>query len=177
MAMAMAERRATVVCALETSLDPHTVLRKSEAAHRYVPVSARFGGGATPRNHEELAPSGPEREQASHQTRPGQGTVPLGAWAFVDAMRASWQSTVARLAQRDPVRRQARLRPSLHAGARCRERTPRLVSTSHRRPAPAYAPRPSTPGPCRVFSLSEPDICGPQDGGGGPGPPLRRRPT
>jgi len=71
MAMAMAERRATVVCALETSLDPHTVLRKSEAAHRYVPVSARFGGGATPRNHEELAPSGPEREQASHQTRRG----------------------------------------------------------------------------------------------------------
>ena len=44
MAMAMAERRGTVFCALETYLSPHTVLFKSGAAHLDAPVSARFGG-------------------------------------------------------------------------------------------------------------------------------------
>ena len=43
MAMAMAESRGTVFCALETYLHPHTVLFKSGAAHLDAPVSARFG--------------------------------------------------------------------------------------------------------------------------------------
>ena len=70
------------------------------------------------------------------------------------------QSTVARLAHRDPVRPQARLLPSLNSGERCRDRTPRLVSTDHRPLGPAYAPIPFLLCPCRVFSLSGPDIFG-----------------
>jgi hypothetical protein len=72
----------------------------------------------------------------------GRGTGPMCSWAFVDASGASWQSTVARLAHRDPVRPQARLLPSLNFGERCRDRTPRLVSTCNRWPGPAYALRP-----------------------------------
>jgi hypothetical protein len=50
--MAMAESCGTALGALETSLYPHTVLLKSEAAYLYAPVSSRFGGGAAHRNHE-----------------------------------------------------------------------------------------------------------------------------
>ena len=56
MAMASAESRGTVFCALETYLYPHTVLFKSEAAHLGAPVSARFGCGAAHRNHQERPP-------------------------------------------------------------------------------------------------------------------------
>jgi hypothetical protein len=56
MAMAIAERRGTGFCALETYLYPHTVLFKSGAAHLDAPVSARFGGGAAHRNHQERPP-------------------------------------------------------------------------------------------------------------------------
>jgi hypothetical protein len=45
-----------VFCALETYLYPHTVLFKSGAAHLDAPVSARFGGGAAHRNHQERPP-------------------------------------------------------------------------------------------------------------------------
>lgn len=72
----------------------------------------------------------------------GRGTGPLCSCAFVDASGASSQSTVARLAHRDPVRPQARLLPSLNSGERCRERPPRLVSTGHSWPGPADALRP-----------------------------------
>src|SRR6266852_9182736 len=94
MAMAMAESRATVFCARATDLYPHTVLRKSEAAPRYAPVSSRCGGGAAHRNHEELSPSGPERAQASNHTRrvrapclwaPGRSSTP-----WVPHGRARW---------------------------------------------------------------------------------------
>jgi hypothetical protein len=43
MAMAIAESRGTVFCALETYLYPHTVLFKRGAAHLDAPVRARFG--------------------------------------------------------------------------------------------------------------------------------------
>ena len=59
----------------------------------------------------------------------GQGTVPMCSCAFVDARTTALQSTMARLAHRDPGRPRARLLPSLHAGERCRERIPRRVST------------------------------------------------
>jgi hypothetical protein len=109
-------------------------------------------------------------------TAQGQGPGPLCAWAFVDAMGASWQSTMARLAHRDPVRRQARQLPALHAGARWRERTARLVSTENRRPGPADEPSQATPCPGQDCSLSGPAMFGPQDGGGGTGRPRRQTP-
>lgn len=107
----------------------------------------------------------------------GRGTGPMCSGAFGDAMGASWPSTVARRAHRDPVRRQARLLPSLHAGARCRDRTPRLVSTYHRRLGPADAPSPFMPCPGRVVALGGPAIVGRPDCCEGIIAPLRRRPT
>src|SRR5262249_39054066 len=44
--MAATERVGMVLCALETYLYPHTVLRKGKAAHLYAPVRLRFGCGA-----------------------------------------------------------------------------------------------------------------------------------
>ena len=44
--MAATERVGLVLCALETSRYPHTVLLQGRAAHLYAPVRLRFGGGA-----------------------------------------------------------------------------------------------------------------------------------
>ncbi len=117
------------------------------------------------------------REPASKQPRRGRAQ---GLWAQRRASTPGGPHGRARLpggAQRDPVRRQARLLPSLHAGASGRARTPPPVATGQSVPGPAEAPRPSTPGPCRVCSLNGPETCGPQGWGGGTVPPLRRRPT
>ena len=65
----MTESGSMVLCARETSLYPHTVLRKRGAAHRCAPVRLRFGGGAAHGHHEGLALCIQEREQASHHTR------------------------------------------------------------------------------------------------------------
>jgi hypothetical protein len=68
MAMAIAESRVPVFCALETYLYPHAVLLKGGATRLRAPVRFRFGGGAAHGHHRELLPSGAEREQASNQT-------------------------------------------------------------------------------------------------------------
>jgi hypothetical protein len=161
--MASAKSLHRVLCALETSLDPHTVLRKSGVAYCSAPVSARFGGGAAHHHHQSLSPYGQEQEQASNQTRR------VRAKGLCAHGRSSTQGVHhgrARLsgcAHRDPVRPQARLLSSLNAGEMERDRTPPLVSTCHRPPGPAYERRSSTLCPCRVFSLSAPDTFGPQD--------------
>jgi hypothetical protein len=175
--MASAESRDTVFCALETYLYPHTVLLKRGATRPHAPVRLRLGGGAAHRNHQQLPPYGQEREQASNQTHK------VRAKGLCAPERSSTQEVHhgrARLpgcAHRDPVRLQARLLPSLSFGERCRDRTPRPVSTCHRPPGRAYAPRPLRLYPSRVFSLNGPDTFGPQDCCGGTRPPLRRRPT
>jgi len=69
MGMAVTERHTMALCALETYLYPHTVLRKRRAAHRCAPVRLRFGGGAAHGHHEGLSLYEQEREQASNQTR------------------------------------------------------------------------------------------------------------
>jgi hypothetical protein len=68
MAMAMAESRVPVFCALETSRSPHAVLLKGGATRLRAPVRCRVGGGAAHRHQRELSPSGAEREQASKHT-------------------------------------------------------------------------------------------------------------
>jgi hypothetical protein len=175
--MAVTESIDMVLCALETSLYPHTVLRKRAAAHRCAPVRLRFGGGAAHGHHQGLSPYGQEREQASNQTRRVRATglcaPERSSTHEVPHGRARWSGST----HRDPVRRQARLLSSLSAGARCRDRTRPAVSTGHRPPGPASGPRPSRPCPSRVFSLSGPETCGPQDGCGETGRPLRKRPT
>ncbi len=175
--MAVPESIGMVLCALETSLYPHTVLRKRGAAHLCAPVRLRCGGGAAPGHPQGLSPYGQEREQASNHTRR------VRAKRLCAQERSSTHEVPhgrARgpgCAHREPVRLQARLLPSLSSGARCPDRTRPSVSTCHRPPGPAYAPRPSRPCPSRVFSLSGPETCGPQDGCGGTGAPLRTRPT
>jgi hypothetical protein len=69
MGMAVTERHTMALCALETYLYPHTVLRKRRAAHRCAPVRLRFGGGAAHGHHQGLSLYEQEREQASNQTR------------------------------------------------------------------------------------------------------------
>ena len=175
--MAVTESRGMILCALETYLYPHTVLLKHGAAHRCAPVRLRFGGGAAHGHHEGLSPYGQEREQASNQTRR------VRAKRLCAQERSSTHEVPHGRArgpggaQRDPGRLQARLLPSLRSGARCPERTRPSVATWQRPPGPASAPSPSRPCPARVFSLSGPETCGPQDGCGGTGPPLRKRPT
>ena len=175
--MAVTERVSIVLCALETSLYPHTVLRKRGAAHLCAPVRLRFGGGAAHGHHQGLSPSGQEREQASNQTRRVRAKClcaqERSSTQEMPHGRARWPGGT----HRDPVRRQARLLPSLSSGKRGRDRTRPSVSPWNRRPGPVYAPRPSRPCPSRVFSLSGPDTFGPQDCCGGTGPPLRKRPT
>ena len=175
--MASAESRDPGFCALATSLDPPTVLRKRGATRPHVPVRLRCGGGAAHGNHQQRPPYEQEREQASKHTRK------VRAKGLCAPERSSTQAVhhcSARLpgcAHRDPVRLQARRLPSLSCGERYRDRTPRPVSTCHRPPGQAYAPRSLKPCPSRVFSLNGPETCGPQGGCGGPRRPLRRRPT
>ena len=173
----MTESVSMVLCALETYLDPHTVLRRLGAAHLRAPVRLRCGGGAAHGHPQGRSPFGQEREQTSQHTRGGGATR---LWA--QARSATHEVPHGRArgpggAQRDPGRLQARLLPSLRSGARCPERTRPSVATWQRPPGPAAAPSPSRPCPARVFSLSGPETCGPQDGCGGRGPPLQNRPT
>jgi hypothetical protein len=56
MALAMAESRGPVFCALETSRYPHTVLFQRGAAHLEAPVRARCGCGAAHRHHPDRPP-------------------------------------------------------------------------------------------------------------------------
>jgi len=175
--MAVTESIAMVLCALETSLYPHTVLCKHEAAHLCAPVRLRFGGGAAHGHPQGLSPYGQEREQASNQTRRVRAkrlcAHGRSATHEVPHGRARWPGC----AHHDPVRRQAHLLPSLSSGEKCPDRTRPSVSTCNRPHGPAYAPRLSRPCPSRVFSLSGPDTFGPQDCCGGTGPPLQKRPT
>ena len=149
------------LCALETYLYPHTVLRKREAAHRCAPVRLRFGGGAAHGHQQGLSLYGQEREQASNQRRrvraQGLCAPERSSTHEVPHGRARWSGST----HRDPVRRQARLLSSLTLGERCRDRTRPSVSTCNRPPGPAYGPRLSGLCPSRVFSLSEPDTFGP----------------
>ena len=70
MTMASAESQGTVFCALETYLDPPTVLRQRGATRPHAPVRLRVGGGAAHTHHQQLPPDGgQERAQASKQTR------------------------------------------------------------------------------------------------------------
>jgi hypothetical protein len=178
MTMASAESQDTVFCARETSLYPHTVLLQRGATRPHAPVRLRFGGGAAPTHHQQLPPSGgQEREQASQHTRrvkaQGRCAPQRASTHAVQHDSARWPGA----AYRDPVRRLARLLPSLRAGDTSPEQKRWYASTYHRRPGPAYAPRWSRPCPCHICSLSGPETCGPQDGGGATGPRLRRRPT
>ena len=68
MGMAVTESIAIVLCALETSLYPHTVLRKREAAHVCAPVRLRFGGGAAHVNLRRPLPYVSEPERMSNQS-------------------------------------------------------------------------------------------------------------
>jgi hypothetical protein len=178
MTMASAESQDTVFCALETYLYPHTVLLKRGATRPHAPVRLRFGGGAAHKHHQQLPPyGGQEREQASNQTR---RVKAQGLCAPKRSSTHAVQHDRARLpgsAYRDPVRRLARLLPSLSSGETSPYRKRWYASTYNRRPGPAYAPRWSRPCPCHVFSLSGPDTFGPQDCCGETGPRLRRRPT
>jgi hypothetical protein len=159
--MAVTESSRMVLCALETYLYPHTVLRKRQAARWCAPVRLRFGGGAAHGHHQGLALYRQEREQASNQTRRVRATglcahersstheVPYG--------RARWSGST----HGDPVRRPARLLSSLTLGERRRDRTRLSVATYHRSPVPVYGPSSSGPCPSRVCSQGVPDIFGP----------------
>jgi hypothetical protein len=175
--MAVTESIRRVLCALETYLYPHTVLRKCQAAHWCAPVRLRFGGGAAHGHHQGLLLYGQEREQASNQTRRVWAQClcaqERSATHEVPHGRARWSGYT----HGDPVRRQARLLSSLTPGERGRDRTRPSVSTGNRRLGPAYGPRPSRPCPSRVFSRGGPDTFGPQDCCGETGSPLRKRPT
>jgi hypothetical protein len=159
--MAVTESIRIVLCALETYLYPHTVLRKRQATRLCAPVRLRFGGGAAHGHHQRLSLYGQEREQASNQTRRVRATglcahersstheVPHG--------RARWSGST----HRDPVRRQAHLLSSLTFGERRRDQTRLSGSTYNRSPGPVYGPRRSGPCPSHVCSRGAPDIFGP----------------
>jgi hypothetical protein len=174
--VAVTESMRMVLCALETYLYPHTVLRKRQAAHWCAPVRLRFGGGAAHGHHQGLSLYGQEREQASNQTR---GVRATGLCAHKRASthavphgRARWSGST----HGDPVRRQARLLSSLTPGERRRDRTRLSVSAYNRSPEPVYGPRSSGPCPSRICSRGAPDIFGPQDCCGETGLPLRKKP-
>src|SRR5215467_1264731 len=69
MGMAVTERQTMALYALETSLYPHTVLRKRRAAQRCAPVRLRVGRGAAHGHPQGLSLYDQEREQASNHTR------------------------------------------------------------------------------------------------------------
>jgi hypothetical protein len=116
MAMASAERRGMGFCPLATSLDPHTALFNRGAADLAAPVRARCGCGAAHRNHQDRSPDAQEREHASHHTcrvrAQDLGAPRRAPTPAVPHDSARWPGS----AHRDPVRRQARLLPSLRSG-------------------------------------------------------------
>jgi hypothetical protein len=73
MTMASAERHDTVFCARETSLYPHTVLRKGKAAHRYARQCGAGAGEGQPHDPEVSIALYRESEHASHQPPRAQG--------------------------------------------------------------------------------------------------------
>jgi hypothetical protein len=177
MAMARAERRGTVFCARATSWDPQTVRCTSGAAPRDAPVRARCGGGAAPRHQQDRPPAEEARAHASHHTRRvrAQGLCASkgSPTPAVPHASARWPGA----APRDPVRRQARLRPSRSSGAPSPSRRRWYAAPGDRRLGPAAAPRRSRPGPDRVGARRGPEAFGPPEWCGGTGPPRRRRPT
>ena len=106
----------------------------------------------------------------------GQGTAPMGAWAFGDAMIHRCKARSPGWPHSDPVRPQAHLRPSLSHGEICPYRTPCHASTCRTPHGPSSGRRRSTLCPCHVLSLSGRDTFGPQDCCAGTGPPLPSRP-
>ena len=159
--MAVTESMRRALCALETSLDPHTVLRQRQAAPMGAPVRLRCGGGAAHGHQQGLSLSGQEREQASNHTRR------VKAQGLCASQRSSthavWddRAQVPGAAHCDPVRRQARRLSSLSAGAIAPERTRWYAATEHTPLAPVYGPRSSRPCPCRVCSRGEPETVWP----------------
>jgi hypothetical protein len=176
MARAMAERRWTVLCALETSRGPHTVLLHRAAA-RFLGASAlqARGRGRTP-------PPG-----ATSAVCRGAG-VGVQATAASAGVRASGllglHGRPAPRMQRPLLRltpglaREASGAPTALTppGATGPERRPWGVVTWQRRPAPAAGPGEATRGPGRVFSPIWSGTGGRRDGPGARAPPLPRRP-
>ena len=147
--MARAEGLRRVLCALETSLSPPTVLRTREAAHCGAPGRRRCGGGAAHGNHPELAPSVQAREQASKQPRRGRGK---SLWAHGRSETQGRHAGRARSrgsAQHAPVRPPARLSRSLRSGATCPERTLGPVATGPRPRVPIAGQGGCRPCRCR----------------------------
>ena len=97
MAMAMAERRGLVRCALETSLCPHTALGKGGAARLPCTSECQVRGRGRTRPPSVTLAVCTGAGAGVQSNAPGQGTAPMGSWAFADARSASLQSAVARL--------------------------------------------------------------------------------
>ena len=93
----------------------------------------------------------------------GQGKAPMCSRAFGDAGIPHCQARASGWPQRDPVRPQAHLLPSLIHEEICPYRTPCHVSTGSTRHGPIDGLRRFTLCPSHVFSPSGPDIFGRPD--------------
>ena len=176
--MAIAERRCTVLCDLETSRCPHTVLLNREAARLSV---RQFASGSGEGQHTspwcDHRRMYKEPERVSNQPQRAQGSWPMCSWAFTDAARPSLQSTLLRLTPCTSSEASGSPAPLTTHGETCAYRRPFGVLTCHRRHAPASGPGASTLCPGRVFSPIWSGTFGLQDGPGERAQPLPRRPT
>ena len=93
---AVTERMARVRGALETALSPHTVLRKPWGGTSVGAREAQGRGRGSPRAPSGTFARGTGARAGVQANAQGQGQVPLGAGAFVDAREAAGQRTGAR---------------------------------------------------------------------------------
>jgi|RhiMethySRZTD1v2_1073278.scaffolds.fasta_scaffold127279_2 hypothetical protein len=106
--MAATERVGLVLCALETSRYPHTVLLQGRAAHLYAPVRLRFRERGSHIIRRYRAPYIGSRSKRPINRRGLRDTGPTCSYAFNDAVSKS---------ARTSRRRQIPLRSSSAAGS------------------------------------------------------------
>jgi hypothetical protein len=95
--MTIAERLGIVLYDLETYRDPHTVLRKREAARLPCASECQVRGRGSTRQLSVAFAACTGAGAGVQSIARGQGQAPMCSWAFRDAVGPSLQSTVSRL--------------------------------------------------------------------------------
>jgi len=166
-----------VLCGLETSLCPRTVLCKRVAAHVMCAREAQVRERGRPRQPCPTSTGCQGARVAVQASARAQSITPRSCCAFhAAALERCAKDERAGCSQACPVRRQAHPRCSRSRCGICPAPIRWRASPWRRRRAPTWEPSWSTPGLSRVCSPNGPATSGPGHGCGATAPPLPQRP-